>query len=367
MNYAISPRLRNQAATVMVAAAMVSGTVVATAKADTPPASPENMIKNGDFTDYQFRQGANWSTANHGIKAAGRWNGDQFLGLESWKWGKFTGGGGVERPAEAQDAVDLINGQDAYFPEGKGVPKDANLIDVNGNATLGFIEQNVKVEPGKWYDFSFLSGYSTWPGHDIGRPTHVRGEVAVADSGKVLKQEDYIQYYTGKGATTSNNNERINNPGWRQRSLTFQAPAGVDEVTVRIANPGRSEKVAADPDGYSGMLVAHIQMEPTTADGSGSKDLEGKIKDLNNQLKRFQDANAERATKLTENFRQLEKSRSKLTDEQKSRVQGVFSQAQSAYAEADVAKTSAEFGSLADAAETNIVTAYSEIVKAFQA
>jgi hypothetical protein len=145
-----------------------------------------NLIKNGSFSEFTFKQGTDWGTTNKGIKAAGRWNGDQFIHLGGWTCGRYTGHGKKEFVVEAQDAVDLGNGDaDGHFPEDTEHPfaSSENCIDINGNATLGFIEQDISVIPGRKYELTFYSGYNTWPGHDINRPSAGRGRVQWACPG----------------------------------------------------------------------------------------------------------------------------------------------------------------------------------------
>ncbi|MGV9884405.1 hypothetical protein [Streptomyces sp. NPDC003006] len=230
-----------------------------------------NLIKNGSFSEYTFKEGSDWQTGNRGIKAAGRFNGDQFLGLGGWTWGVYTGHGKVEHPAEAQDAVDLINGAaDGHFPDDAQHPfaSTENVIDINGPGTLGFIEQTVQATGGQAYELSFYHGYNLWPGHGIERPTYLRVEVET--DGRTLLREDCVQYYSGKGGTASHSDERVNDPAWHKRRLAFRVPEGHQHVTVRFANPGRSglhPDLGADSDGHSGMLLAHVRLEGS---GGGS-------------------------------------------------------------------------------------------------
>lgn len=231
-----------------------------------------NLVKNGSFSEYTFAAGKDWGTGNRGVKSAGRWNGDQFIGLGSWTWGKYTGNGKKEFPAEAQDAVDLINGAaDGHFPEDAEHPfaSSENLIDVNGNATLGFIEQSVPVVPGRHYELSFYHGYNIWPGHDVNRPTYLRVEIEAG--GRVVTRDDYIQYYSGKGGKASHSDDQVNRPDWRRRRVAFTVPAGEPHITVRFANPGRhglDPELGADSDGHSGMQLAHIRLAEATGAGT---------------------------------------------------------------------------------------------------
>ncbi|GAA4888184.1 hypothetical protein ACFPM3_18305 [Streptomyces coeruleoprunus] len=230
-----------------------------------------NLVRNGGFSEYTFKQRAQWGTGNRGVMAAGRHNGDQFLSLAGWTWGKYTGHGKTEYPAEAQDAVDLINGAaDGHFPEDGDHPfaSTENFLDMNGSSTLGFIEQTVPVTGGQAYELSFYHGYNVWPGHDTGRPTYLR--VEVESDGRQLLCEDYVQYYSGKGGKASHSDDRINAPAWRKRRLSFRVPEGRQQVTVRFANPGRAglhPELGADPDGHSGMQLAHVRLEGS---GGGS-------------------------------------------------------------------------------------------------
>ncbi|MGW0315961.1 hypothetical protein [Streptomyces flavidovirens] len=239
------------------------------------PRPVENLIRNGGFSDYTLPPGATWGV-NRGVQTVGHWSGVQFLALADWTWGRYTGKGRWEYPTQAQDAIDLINGEsDGHFPQDDEHPfaRGENFVDINGNATQGMIEQRVDVEPGSAYELSFYTGYASWPGHDKGRPTYLRAEVdtgrAHGASTDVLAWDDYIQYYTGGGGPASRDpGQTINNPGWRKRRLTFRASRDTHQVTVRFSNPGRSgfhPDLGANPDGHSGMQLAHIWLAPAVA------------------------------------------------------------------------------------------------------
>ncbi|MEW1660800.1 hypothetical protein [Streptomyces sp. NPDC093707] len=227
----------------------------------------KNLIVNGDFTNYTLNPNQ-WGTSNH-LKAAGRHNGDQFVGLGGWKCGVYKDKAQQVSVQQPQDAVDLINGEaDGQFPKADGdtfFPSE-NFIDINGNATLGFIEQEVEVDPESLYELTFYYGYNMWPGHDIGRPTYLRVEVET--TGRLILQRDFIKYYTGKKGVASQSKQPTNDPAWQKGQLFFYSPKDVEKVTVRFVNPGRAgihKELNANSDGHSGMTLAHIALSPASA------------------------------------------------------------------------------------------------------
>ncbi|MFE5867965.1 hypothetical protein ACFQ6V_04820 [Streptomyces roseifaciens] len=235
-----------------------------------PGPAPENLIKNGGFTDVRFKPGKDWQAIG------GVLYGRDAQQLGAWTVGQYKGRGIWEasKTGEPGRLVDLINGDaDGHFPADAEPPfeKGENVVDINGDNTCGFIEQTVDVTPGAVYELAFLTGYHVLPNPEepYRRPTYLRAEVRYGKPGAetVLAWDDYVQYYTGKGATASHDSgKKLNDPGWRERRLPFRTPQGVTAVTVRFANPGRSgfsKELDANPDGSSGMLLAHVRLSAT--------------------------------------------------------------------------------------------------------
>ncbi|MEH6377403.1 hypothetical protein V7793_24175 [Streptomyces sp. KLMMK] len=235
-----------------------------------PHPVPGNLIRNGGFADVRFRAGKDWRPLE------GVLYGYEAQQLDAWTVGRYKGRGVWEpsKTGEPGRLIDLINGDaDGHFPADAEPPfgKGENAVDINGDNTCGFIEQTVDVTPGAAYELAFLTGYHVLPNPEepYHRPTYLRAEVRCGKPGAetVLAQEDYVQYYTGKGAAASHDSgKKLNDPGWRGRRLPFRVPQGVTAVTVRFANPGRSgfnKELDANPDGSSGMLLAHVRLGAT--------------------------------------------------------------------------------------------------------
>ena len=81
-----------------------------------------------------------------------------------------------------------------------------------------------------------------------------------------------------KNGNASHSTESLDKPGWRKRRLRFQSPSGVPVVTVSLANPGRAGLYfdqyhkGVDPDGHSGMDLAHVWLVPIPATISAGRD-----------------------------------------------------------------------------------------------
>lgn len=236
-----------------------------------PRPVPGNLIKNGGFTDVRFRPGGDWRPLE------GVLYGREARKLDAWTVGQYTGRGvwAASKTGEPGRLVDLINGDaDGQFPAAAEPPfdKGENVVDINGDNTCGFIEQTVDVTPGAAYELAFHTGYHVLPNPEepYRRPTCLRAEVRYGKPGAetALAWDDYVQYYTGRGAAASHDpDKKLNDPGWRERRLPFRVPQGVTAVTVRFANPGRSgfdPELDANPDGSSGMLLAHVRLSATT-------------------------------------------------------------------------------------------------------
>ncbi|GHG49260.1 hypothetical protein GCM10018779_08110 [Streptomyces griseocarneus] len=229
----------------------------------------ENLIKNGGFSDVQFAADGKWEP-NQGVLYARRTR-----ALGSWSVGTYQGYGKwvPSRTGTPGALIDLIDGEkDGHFPQDREHPFNAgeNIVDIDGDNTCGYIEQSVTVAPGSWYELSFYTGY-----HVLkvpGEPAFLRADVRYGAPGSetVLVWEDYVQYYAGKGAVSSQDpRKKINDPLWRKRRLRFRAPQGVGEVTVRFANPGPSgfhKELPANPGGSNGMLLAHVWLGPSVPD-----------------------------------------------------------------------------------------------------
>ncbi|MEU9498346.1 hypothetical protein [Streptomyces sp. NPDC048196] len=231
----------------------------------TPHRPTGNLIGNGGFDQYAFKPDGKWYD-NKGVTYA-----KNLRQLTSWKVGAYEGKGvwRASPTGEPGTFIDLIQGNaSANFPEDPEYPfaPGENIVDINGAKSCGFIEQTVPVTPGSWYELSFYTGYH-FLRDPITAPTYLRAEVLAGDPapGTPVVWDDYIHYYSGKGASATDAGKKLNAPGWRKRRLRFQAPAGADRVTVRFANPGRAgfdKELSANPDGDTGMLLAHIRLSP---------------------------------------------------------------------------------------------------------
>ncbi|MER6045983.1 hypothetical protein ABT168_00555 [Streptomyces sp. NPDC001793] len=230
----------------------------------TVPQPTENLIVNGGFVHYEWKSGEGWYD-NKGTEYA-----KDLRQIGSWKVGQYEGKGAwhTSETGEPGTLVDLLKGDTiGNFPQDTEYPfvPHENIVDIDGAKTCGFIKQTVTVSPGSWYELSFYTGYH-FLRTPVSAPTYLRAEVLVGDpaaEGPTLVWDDYVQYYTGQQETPAK--AKLNAPGWRKRRLRFRTPAGVDQVTVRFANPGRAgfdHELSADPDGDTGMLLAHIRLSP---------------------------------------------------------------------------------------------------------
>jgi hypothetical protein len=111
-----------------------------------------------------------------------------------------------------------------------GAPKGANVVDLNGLGTQGFVEQEVRTRKGGVYLLSYWLGYDMFSGTSGAAFARMGAQVSAVDAETGLT----LVAKTSQVAQGGKAPNRVNNdPQWRQERVEFTARSALTRIRVQ--------------------------------------------------------------------------------------------------------------------------------------